>query len=102
MGKIKESMPPLPGHTLHYRSKHKKKRAAGGENKRREFSLFCFRAAFTGLCFNVKDSAVSHIQLTRNQRLWLISENESQKGAAGLLHAGATLMGYKNGKQRNA
>ncbi len=32
---IKEFTPPLPGQTLHYRSKHKKK--AGGENKRRVF-----------------------------------------------------------------
>lgn len=33
---------------------------------KRSFSSFCYRAAFTGLCFNMKDSAVSHIQLIRN------------------------------------
>lgn len=92
---IKECMPPLPGQTLHYRSKpkkKKKKKVCGRREQEESFSQFCHRAAFTGLCFNVKDSAVSHVQLIRNQRLWLISENESQKGAVGLLRAGATLM----------
>lgn len=68
--KIKESMPPLPGQTLHL-----KKRSLGGE---KSFSQFYHHVAFTGMCFHVKDSAVSHVQLIRNQRLWLISENESQ------------------------
>lgn len=58
----------------------KKKKDPQEENTREEsFSRFCHHVAFTGLCFNVKDSAVSHVQLIRNQRLWLISGNESQK-----------------------